>query len=252
MTVEGTNDAGKASTSKIVIKSDDFTKADAATYGTIVIDEKQTSFGKNAIYFRDDEVKLLSTYSGKFTVTAGGQVDGSEVTKSLTLQGTTGNETLTGGAYKTTLTGGKGDDSLHGGKGADVFTYAKGDGKDVIADFTYNDDKLKVSTGKLISDISVDQGDLKFTMTDGGSVTIEDLEGDFVIKANSKLYWFDGGDLVTAKTNTADMTKIINDRSGSYAVVDLDYSTNLVSAGIASTLSADAVTFSAETYTKTT
>lgn len=250
LTVEGTTDAGKSSTSKIVIKSDDFTKTNAPTYGTIVLDGDEVSFGKNAIHDGDDEIKLLSTFSGKFTATESSEVDGSDVTKTLTLQGSKDGDTLTGGAFKTTLTGGKGNDELHGGTGADVFTYAAGDGNDVIADFTYNDDKLKVSTGKLIEGISQSGGKLTFDMTDGGSVTINDLQNNILLKANGTLYWFDDDDkLVTAKTKTAAMNTILNDRSGSYAVVNLDYVTNLVKDGLAT---ASATTFNADTFKKTT
>ncbi|MBR1805047.1 MAG: hypothetical protein IJ774_01530, partial [Selenomonadaceae bacterium] len=250
LTVEGKTDAGKSSTSKIVIKSDDFTKADAPTYGTIVLDGEEVSYGKNAIYYGDDEIKLLSTFSGKFTATASSKVDGSDVTKTLTLQGSKADDTLTGGATKSTLTGGKGNDSLIGGDGKDVFTYASGDGEDVIADFTYNQDKLKVSTGKLISDISQSGGKLTFDMTDGGSVTINDLQNNILLKANGTLYWFVGDELVTASDSATKKTlSAIIKAPTDYAIVELDYGTNLVKDGLAT---ASATTFSATTFKKTT
>lgn len=240
LTVKGTD------SSEIVIKSDDFTKTASPTYGAITIGGKETSFGKNAIY-SDGNVELLPAFSGKFIATSSSKVDGSNVTEKLTLQGSAGNDTLIGGAGNNTLAGGTGDDSLIGG-GKDTFTYASGDGKDRISNFGYNDDKLKVSTQNLITGISANTGNLTFTMSDGGSVTLEDIKGDFVIKANSTLYWFDEDKLITAATKTDDMKTILNDTTGSYAVVQLDYGTNLVSDGIASKVS-DA-TFSANTFKK--
>ena len=249
LTVEG-SDAGKSVTSKIVIKSDDFSKTASPNFGTIVLDGDTVSFGKNAIYYSDDEVKLLSTFGGKFTATASTNVDGSDVTGTLTINGSAGDDTLTGGANKSTLAGGKGDDSLIGGTGADVFTYAAGDGSDVIANFAYNDDKLKVTKAKLVDDITFSGGKLTFSMTDGGSVTINDLDDNILLKADDTLYWFNDDKLVTAgDTVTKNKLSAIVKAPTDYALVELDYGTNLVTAKLAE---ATATTFNANDFKKTT
>src|SRR5690606_13971133 len=63
-----------------------------------------------------------------------------------TLTGTNGNNTLLAGDGNDILIGGKGDDILYGGAGADTFKWEAGDlGKDVIADFNINEDKIDLS-----------------------------------------------------------------------------------------------------------
>ncbi|KQN90933.1 hypothetical protein ASE95_11645 [Sphingomonas sp. Leaf231] len=64
----------------------------------------------------------------------------------LTLTGTavaaTGNaldNVIRGNAANNVITGGAGDDTLYGGGGADIFAFARGSGKDVIADFGRGD-----------------------------------------------------------------------------------------------------------------
>jgi len=52
------------------------------------------------------------------------------------LGGGDGNDSLSGGAGNDRLSGGRGDDLLSGGWGNDVFVFNRGDGNDVVADFT--------------------------------------------------------------------------------------------------------------------
>ena len=63
------------------------------------------------------------------------------------LSGLAGSDTLDGGAGRDRLSGGAGADRLTGGKDADVFVFAKGDGKDVITDFTVNSDHIEFTSG---------------------------------------------------------------------------------------------------------
>ncbi|MBQ7722886.1 MAG: hypothetical protein IJT57_01050, partial [Selenomonadaceae bacterium] len=110
------------------------------------------------------------------------------------------------------------------------------------ADFTAGEDKVKVETRNIISSVEVSNKKLNISMTDGGSITVNNfLDGtksksasDIFIKNNNTLYWFDDdnsdgvtgsdGRWVTASdSKTKSILKtIMNDSS--YAVVDLDYS----------------------------
>lgn len=64
---------------------------------------------------------------GNDTLNGGGGAD--------RLVGGNGKDTLNGGGGADVLDGGKGNDLLRGGAGADVFVFAKGFGRDTIADF---------------------------------------------------------------------------------------------------------------------
>ena len=213
------------------------------------------SFGDNAVY-SGNSVTLMSGFgaaNGKFEASANFPagttdvaIDASGVTaaSALNLIGTTGNDTITsGGTGVATVRGGQGDDSLKGAAGVgDIFAYASGDGADVVADFTAGEDKVKVETRNIISSVEVSNKKLNISMTDGGSITVNNfLDGtksksasDIFIKNNNTLFWFDDdssdgvtgsdGRWVTASdSKTKSILKtIMNDSS--YAVVDLDYS----------------------------
>ncbi len=100
------------------------------------------------------------------------------------LNGATGKDTLWGNAGDDTLIGGAGNDCLTGGDGADVFYYTKGDGSDVIADFSagdkiYIDGATSVSGSLKNSDVTfkVGSGSIKLTGAKDKEVTIEYSNG---------------------------------------------------------------------------
>ena len=88
------------------------------------------------------------------------------------IYGDKGADSLFGGNGADTLDGGMGADTLTGGAGNDVFVYASGDGKDVITDYTSNQDKIKI-TGNAISGTSVSGSDVILTVG-SGSIRIKD------------------------------------------------------------------------------
>ncbi len=247
---------------------------------TVSINGGEYIFGKNAVGSlagSDIHVSLTSGASGTFQTKKYNNatyVDGSRVTKNLTLAGRVNVDEILIGSdnekSKTTFKGGGGADSLVGGAGTDTFFYAKGNGGETtIANFDFSKDKLKIATGTIMKIETVSDG-LKFAMNNGkkgnttevGSFTIKsfsdngtqadigtDKAKNILIKANNTLYWFEGGELVTG-TKDAAMNTVLRDykkSSSDYAVVDLGYSTNLVKAGIATTTE---TAFSADDHKK--
>ena len=97
-------------------------------------------------------------------------IDGSK-TDAVEITGNSKKNYIIAGANGATLHGGKGKDTLVGGAGADVFVYSKGDGKDVIENFSDGD--LINLDGVEIKDVKTKRGDtvLKFK---GGSLTVKD------------------------------------------------------------------------------
>ena len=116
-------------------------------------DDSISSYGKNVkIYggMGDDEIW---SYGSKVTINGDAGDDfiaGSSYTDSLsggtgddTIYGNGGNDKIYGGEGDDSLFGGYGNDSLWGNAGDDVFSYAAGDGKDIIYGFD-NDDMLRI------------------------------------------------------------------------------------------------------------
>ena len=60
---------------------------------------------------------------------------------------------------------------MTGGAGSDVFVYSSGDGKDIITDYTANQDKIKISSGT-ITKTSYSGQNVVFTIG-SGSLTIQ-------------------------------------------------------------------------------
>jgi Ca2+-binding RTX toxin-like protein len=81
-----------------------------------------------------------------------------------TITGQNGNDQLFGNDGNDTLTGGLGNDSLYGGNGNDLYTFVKGDGKDVIADNT-GSNVIQFGSG-------IAKANLVFTSDNAGGVII--------------------------------------------------------------------------------
>ena len=142
----------KVGSKKITVKDAEDEEITISEDGTIKY------FDDNALYNAD---KTTATILGKYssraekvfdatvtTIDASGAKKKTNLaataTTGATITGGKGNDTLTGGDGADVITGGKGNDSLWGGEGADTFVYARGNGKDVICDFT-NDDTLTLN-----------------------------------------------------------------------------------------------------------
>lgn len=98
----------------------------------------------------------------------------SSVSSVSSLNGTNGADTITGTKFADIITGGYGNDLLTGDDGQDTLVMKRGDGKDVISDFTASGvqaDKLALS-GYMISSFN----DLKGRMSQSGKDTLLTLD----------------------------------------------------------------------------
>lgn len=95
---------------------------------------------------------------------------------------TPGDDLIIGLRSNDTLAGGQGDDTLQGGDGADDYTYALGDGQDMILDSPSNDghNRLVLAAGIAPGDVSYSRvgDDLILTFSDGGKVNLDGGAGD--------------------------------------------------------------------------
>ena len=80
--------------------------------------------------------------------------------------GGAGSDSLNGGAGNDSLWGGAGSDTLWGGAGSDIFIYEKGDGKDVINDYT-SVDTVIILSGKVESPFVDTDGNVTFQIGAG-------------------------------------------------------------------------------------
>ena len=112
-------------------------------------------------------------------------VDASARTTALSVRGNdndnyvlggTKNDSIHGGDGADTLLGGKGNDTLTGGNGADVFFFGKSSGKDVITDYTADQDVIKLDSIKFTKVATV-KGTNDLTLTVGGTIKIQDGAG---------------------------------------------------------------------------
>ena len=104
-------------------------------------------------------------------------VDASRSSGNILIAGVASNETIIGGSGSNTLYGGSGasDDLLQGNSsGTTNFWYGSGDGNDIIKTTTANDKVVFYNTTlDAIASIDVSGGNMKFTMQDGGTLTIQ-------------------------------------------------------------------------------
>ena len=203
------------------------------------------SFDKNAI-IKDGAASLTSNFSGAYALKDANitTIDGAAVQKNLTLKGMKNHDELliAGGGKKARLQGMGGNDTLQGGAGADTFLYSKGEsGNVVIADFESGKDRIKINGNHVIKEIST-SGNLKFMMTNGATVELDDKNiSDVLLKANNTYYWFetdrfmDTGGEMRKNVWITSTDKISNNaaKNSGYAIIELGYSTNLVKGGLA-------------------
>lgn len=110
------------------------------------------------------------------------------------LYGDAGNDSLAGGAGADTLSGGAGNDTLKGEAGKDVFLF-DGQGKDVITDYTANQDKI-VFTDEDVSIASIKGSDVIFILESGSSINVKKGKGKNITIVDTN------GDEMTEKYTT--------------------------------------------------
>ena len=88
-----------------------------------------------------------------------------------TIDAGAGNDSLNGGTGNDSLIGGKGNDTLTGGSGADIFVYNKGDGNDIITDYT-DDDKIVINNDT-VTKITKGKSNVVFTLASNKKITIQ-------------------------------------------------------------------------------
>ena len=141
----------------------------------------------NADLSKATAVTINSSYAGTTYAAAYSSLvtlDASARTAALELVGNAKANKIFGGKGADTLKGGTGKDTLFGGDGADVFFYTKGDGADVIADFSagdkiYIDGATSVSGSLSKNDVTfkIGSGSIKLTGARDMEVTIEYSNG---------------------------------------------------------------------------
>lgn len=106
-----------------------------------------------------------------------------------TLKGLGDADTLEGGKGNDKLYGGKGNDKLIGGAGKDTFVFAKGDGKDVITDFSAKGSKANQDVLKLtgFKNLKKDADVLKFAKQVKSDVVIDLGGGNKITLKDVKL-----------------------------------------------------------------
>ena len=93
-------------------------------------------------------------------------------------------ENIFGYGGNDTLDGEKGNDTLIGGSGADVFIYKSGDGNDVITDYTYGQDIIKLGENLTISEYVVNDQDAIIKFNEG-TILLKDVEDSIVTVIDS-------------------------------------------------------------------
>lgn len=110
------------------------------------------------------------------------------------LIGDKGNDKLFGGTGADSLWGGKGNDTLYGDDGSDTFLYSKGDGKDVI--FNFSDDDLLQVSGTFSAYYNINKNEVSFKVAStSNAITLKDFAASsFNVNGNS--YKISGNTLV--------------------------------------------------------
>ena len=101
------------------------------------------------------------------------------------LIGDKGNDKLFGGTGADSLWGGKGNDTLYGDDGSDTFLYSKGDGKDVI--FNFSDDDLLQVSGTFSAYYNSNKNEVSFKVAStSNAITLKDFSASsFNVNGNS-------------------------------------------------------------------
>jgi Ca2+-binding RTX toxin-like protein len=96
----------------------------------------------------------------------------------------TGNDILIGGSGDDQLNGGSGDDLLNGGSGENIFSFAGNFGDDVIQDWTYGTNYLKIYNTNEVTP-TIDDNVVSFGSF--GTITFQNTDFDLVAQINFEL-----------------------------------------------------------------
>ena len=172
---------------------------------------------------------ITSNYENESIVanTAMITLNASANTNDIEIIGNKKNNSILGGSGDDILSGGAGSDTLTGGKGNDTFIYEAGN--DVIADYTENEDTIKISAGVEITSYTVSGKDLVLKTNNKGSIRIKNgktqaikiSDGDnSIIYQNGAIY--DNEDISVAEsvTITSNYGKEFNASDSSIATIN--------------------------------
>ena len=195
-TVKGPDIVFKADANKITVKGDadkviTFVDEDGAEY--TYPDPNQTvslnAAGTVAVIFEgyEEDTFDVEEYGSKIKT-----MDGSAASNGLNIIGNKLTNRIIGTDAEDCIIGGKGNDTLFGGEGQDIFSYAKGDGNDLILDYTEGEDKIEIldaDVEEILNKASVKGNDVifkigtgKITVKGGAEQTItliDDNEDEF-------------------------------------------------------------------------
>ena len=140
-----------------------------------LLDAKQ----KSATISADTNIFNATPYSKLVTI------NGSMVEGEIEIIGNKKANRIIAGNKDTTLNGGKGNDTLWGGDGEDVFVYAKGDGKDVINNYSTGDE-INLSRNATIKDAYMKSGNAVIKI-DSGSITVKEASDKKIIFVQNEI-----------------------------------------------------------------
>ena len=161
-------------------------------------------YGENLNYnAKKNAVTLTSNYSGSYTAESTIiSIDGSAATSAVSISGNTKNNSIIGGRGADTLNGGKGNDTLTGGNGADTFVFAKGEGNDVITDYTAGADKISLNAD--ISSFSIKNKDVIFKVG-SNTLTVKNGVGE-KISVNDEISIYENGKIYNSNKTSLTLT----------------------------------------------
>lgn len=126
------------------------------------------------------------------------------------IDGGKGADTIDGAGGADTITGGTGNDNLTGGEGNDIFVYNDGDGKDVITDYTANEDSIYLKGNVGVRSVSSKGDDVTFNVG-SGSIKVTNGKGKltkFIDKSGNTVMNQTFGDKIIKITN--DFYSVVN------------------------------------------
>ena len=148
-----------------VLNSSDYDKKVKKIYATNFTSSVDITGNSNAnVIYSGSGSDMLKGGRGKDTIYSGNGND--------SLYGDADNDKLFGEIGNDTLIGGKGNDTISGGNGDDVFYYSNGDGSDVITDYTYGQDIIKLGSGS-VSQYYVKNGKDAILKIGSGKITLK-------------------------------------------------------------------------------
>ena len=136
-------------------------------------------------------------------------IEGSNAENNIDLTGNIKANKIYGGAGNDTINGKGGNDTLWGGAGNDTFIYNPIEGKDIIADFTPNEDNISITGGvDVITNATFKDGSLVLTIGKQ-TLTLKNssmkFTSDTPISINGAAYTFDKNQISTADGKSVTM-----------------------------------------------